>query len=300
MGQGIAAYVLCGGIGSRLWPLSRPSRPKQFHRLVDGQTLLAATLRRLAVEPRCRTRLIGSALNAELLLDAAGKSGIGPGDVLLEPMRRGTAMAVALAAAHGLTRGDGTVIVTPADHHVDCVRSFWRTLSQAIGPAQDGRIVLVGIPPSEAQTGYGYIEIGEGGRSGHRQVVGFHEKPDRQTARSYLRGGRHCWNSGIFVFRPETVRDAFLAFEPELWAAATGALETAQPEGAFLRLGAAAMERAPALSFDRAILERMPAGLAMVPAEFGWRDVGSWRSLIGLKLSSSAAQYGASTSPVST
>ncbi len=203
------------------------------------------------------------------------------GEILLEPMRRNTALAVAVATAHALDRhGDRLIMVTPADHQVESASAFWNAVEAGRNAADEGRLVLIGIRPTRPETGFGYIQVA---RHDDAAIVidvqRFHEKPDRMTAMHYLSSGQYFWNSGVFLFRPSTVRDWFLEWHPALWSAAEWSLTAATVNDRFVELNAEAYADAMPCQFDKTIVERATR-ISMVRAGFRWRDLGSWRSLV--------------------
>lgn len=203
------------------------------------------------------------------------------GDVLLEPARRNTALAVAVATVHALDRhGDQPILVVPADHQIESTAAFWETIEMGIVPARNGRLVLVGVRPTRPDTGFGYIQVADGKRGENVfDVQRFHEKPDRVTAMGYVGSGKHFWNAGVFLFRPTTVRQWFRQWNPALWDAAESSLSAARRFGRYTALDEHAYAQAASKQFDKAIVERAPR-VSMVQATFRWRDLGSWRSLV--------------------
>ena len=276
----ISCFVMSGGVGSRLWPLSREDNPKQFHDLAGDGSMLVKTIRRL----RARTagdapvHLIASERHAERVRDDLAGLDLGGGGAIFEPVGRNTAAAVAVAAIETLRdSGDGLVLVVPSDHEISTNRQFWETIEQGVAPAAAGQLVVFGIIPTHPETGYGYIEAGGEGQV--KDVLRFVEKPDLATAEQYLAAGTFFWNAGMFLFRASTMRDAFAALEPGIWAQAEAACAAAtrNVSGAYLPLETYAA--IPSISVDYAIMEKT-AGIAMVPAGFRWNDLGSWQSLL--------------------
>lgn len=279
----ISAFVLAGGNGTRLWPLSRRDNPKQFHRLSTSVSMLGETILRLGAESggAAHIHVIASQRHAERLREEAAKAGLADGKLLLEPMGRGTAAGVALAALVTLAEhGDGLVLVAPSDHAIATPQAFWETVRKGTQAALGGRIVVFGIEPSRPETGFGYVEAAPGtDHGGACDVVRFIEKPDLATARSFVESGGFYWNSGIFLFRAGAMRDVFLTLQPALWRQAAASLAVARKEEGAIHLEKQAYAAMPSLSFDRAIMERATA-VSMVPATFRWNDVGSWRALL--------------------
>ncbi|MFK0693106.1 AGE family epimerase/isomerase [Mesorhizobium sp. IMUNJ 23033] len=281
MADRIVSFVMSGGVGSRLWPLSREDNPKQFHDFSGDGSMLAKTLRRLTARPDGETPvfLIASERHAERVhADLAGLdlSGGGP---LFEPTGRNTAAAVALATLRTLSEfGDSLVLVVPSDHEISTARQFWQSVEAGAEAARAGRLVVFGIKPNQPETGYGYIEV-SGDKAGIFDVSRFVEKPDHATAQSYLQAGNFYWNTGIFLFRAGAMRDAFAAFEPKIWQATETAYKAATSDLSGLYMPLELYAAIPSNSIDYAIMERA-MGIAMVPAGFRWNDLGSWQSLL--------------------
>ncbi|MBM2711192.1 mannose-1-phosphate guanylyltransferase/mannose-6-phosphate isomerase [Mesorhizobium caraganae] len=281
MTERIVSFVMSGGVGSRLWPLSREDNPKQFHDLSGDGSMLAKTLRRLTARPKGETPifLIAAERHAERVhADLAGLdlSGGGP---LFEPTGRNTAAAVALAALRTLSEfGDSLVLVVPSDHEIATPKQFWQSIEAGSEAALAGRLVVFGIRPTQPETGYGYIEV-SGENSGVFDVSRFVEKPDLATAQSYLKAGTFYWNTGIFLFRAGAMRDAFAAFQPDIWQATEAAYKAATSDLSGLYMPLELYAAIPSNSIDYAIMERAK-DIAMVPVGFRWNDLGSWQSLL--------------------
>lgn len=280
MADRIVGFVLCGGAGTRLWPLSRQDRPKQFHDLSGAGPMLARTLQRLKAREQGQTALcvIGAGRHARQMRDVIAPLDLGDAGMILEPVARDTATAVAVAALHTLaTFGDSLVLIAPSDHEISSDGQFWESIEAAVPAAEAGRLVVFGVSPTRPETGYGYIEAGPGPAM-VKNVLRFVEKPDEKTAAAFLESGRFFWNAGIFLARASTLQRAFASIRPDLLNGARAALATAKGEAAELHLPAQVYLTLPAQSFDRAILERAD-NISMAPARFSWNDIGSWRSL---------------------
>ncbi|MGD9952523.1 MAG: mannose-1-phosphate guanylyltransferase/mannose-6-phosphate isomerase [Burkholderiales bacterium] len=272
--------ILCGGSGSRLWPMSRRLLPKQFLPLAGSRTLFQETV--------LRTRGLAGAgapivvTNTEqrfLAADQLAEIGVRPSALLLEPAGRNTAPAVA-AAALAAMRGDpdAVLLVQPSDHVIGDVAAFHAAVTQAAAAAREGLLVTFGIRPTEPATGYGYIEAGEPIAGEVFRVRRFVEKPSLEKARGFLAQGGFYWNSGMFVFRAARYLEELGRARPEILAAVRAAMDKAVPDLGFQRLDAQAFAASPADSVDYAVMERTGAG-AMVRADMRWSDVGSWSAL---------------------
>ncbi len=281
MAERIVSFVMSGGVGSRLWPLSREDNPKQFHDLAGDGSMLAKTLRRLKARAEGETPvyLIASERHATRVRADLAAIDLAGGGAIFEPVGRNTAAAVAIATLQTLSAfGDDLVLVVPSDHEISTEQDFWRSVEKGAAAAKAGRLVVFGIKPSQPETGYGYIEVAElcGGIA---DVSRFVEKPDLATAQGYVESGKFFWNTGIFLFRAGAMRDAFLAFEPAIWQAAETAYKAATSDLSGLYMPLDLYTAIPSTSIDYAIMERA-TGIAMVPAEFRWNDLGSWQSLL--------------------
>jgi len=280
----IYPVVLSGGSGTRLWPLSRAMYPKQFIRFSDDQALsfLAATLKRLAGGPGIAAPIVVCNNDHRFLVaEEAERAGIRPRTIVLEPVARNTAPAVAVAALM-VAREDpkGILAVMPSDHVIADAVGFAAAVQQAAKVAATGKLVLFGIEPEGPHTGYGYIRRGTPleGFAGAYAVDVFTEKPDPETAQGYLTAGSYYWNSGIFVLGARAFLNELSRLAPDILEAATQALAGAAEDLGFLRLDATDFARAPSISIDYAVMERT-ASAAVLPIRIGWSDVGSWSSL---------------------
>jgi mannose-1-phosphate guanylyltransferase / mannose-6-phosphate isomerase len=284
----IHPVVLSGGAGTRLWPMSREAYPKQLLPLTSELSLLQETARRVSDPARFAAPLI--VCNEEhrfAVAEQLRQLGIAPAAILLEPVGRNTAPAVAVAAlALAREDPDALMLVLPSDHAIADAAAFRAACDMAAAAARTGALVTFGIRPDRPETGYGYIRRGAAlkGANGAFRVAEFVEKPDAKTAAAYVAGGMHDWNSGMFLFPARLAIDELERLEPEMVALCRAALDGAQSDLDFLRLARAPFESAPAKSIDYALMEHTAAA-AVVPAEMGWNDVGAWSALwdIGAK-----------------
>ena len=280
MASPIVPVILCGGTGSRLWPMSRRLLPKQFLPLAGERTLFQDTVLRTRGLQDCGAPIVVT--NGEqrfLAADQLAEIGVSPRALLLEPAGRNTAPAVAAAALY-VAREDSEalLLVQPSDHVIGDVAAFRAVVADASSAAREGHLVTFGIPPTEPATGYGYIEAGEPLRGRVLRVRRFVEKPTEEKAKTFLAQGGFYWNSGMFVFQARRYLEELGRLRPEMLSAVREALEKATPDLGFLRLDAAAFSASPSDSVDYAVMERTDAG-AMVPASMRWSDVGSWAAL---------------------
>ncbi len=278
----IIPVILSGGSGTRLWPLSRSMYPKQFINFFNGRgSLLGATLRRIDGAGFAPPIIICNSDHRFLMREELARAAIEAEAIILEPVARNTAAAVAVAALAAIAKApDAIIAVMPSDHAVKDADAFGASLQRAAETAATGKLVLFGISPASPHTGYGYIRRGAAleGPAGGFTVDAFFEKPDRETAQTYVADGSYYWNSGIFVLHARTFLVELEQLAPEILAAARAALAAATEDLEFLRLDRAAFTRSPNISIDCAVMEKTREA-AMMPIDVGWSDVGSWSSL---------------------
>jgi len=279
-GQTISPVILCGGSGTRLWPVSRQSFPKQFSRLVGDESLFQATARRLSGTGFANPVIVTSADFRFVVRDQLAAIGITPAAVLIEPSPRNTAPAVLAATLWLEKHAPGTlVLVAPSDHLMPDPASFRAAASAALPCAEAGGIVTFGITPTAPETGYGYLELACSATPGEAAALHrFVEKPDLATAQSMVSSGRHLWNAGIFLFRSDVMISAFADLAPGLLAQVNRVVNEATPDLTFLRLSSDAWGAVTAISIDYAIMERA-TGLWAVPYIGGWTDLGCWGAI---------------------
>ena len=265
--------ILCGGSGTRLWPLSREHHPKPLHALNGERTLLQQTAARCQGRPDvAEPLLVCNEVHRHLVQSQLARIGVQPRAILLEPLARGTAPALTLAAIHAVTADDPVLLVMPSDHSIPQREAFQAALERAIAFAARGRIVAFGVPPTAAETGFGYI------RAAGDNVEAFVEKPDAATAQQYFASGQYLWNAGIFAVRASVWLDAIGEFRPDIFKACERAHRLGKRDGAFYRIDAAAFAASPADSIDYAVMEKT-SDAVVVRLEAGWSDVGAWDAL---------------------
>ncbi len=277
----IVPVILSGGTGTRLWPLSREGYPKQFWPLVGAGTMLQDTAGRAIGPGFAPPVVVCNEAHRFLVAEQLRAARIEGARILLEPAGRNSAPAVAAAALLVAEQAPDAVLwLMAADAAITDVPALHAALARAVVAAEAGRIVTFGMQPTAPETGYGYIEAGAelAGAPGVRAVDRFVEKPDAAKAADFLAGGRHLWNSGMFVATAATLVAELQRFAPELMRTVAAAVAEATRDLDFVRLGAAAFSAAPAVSIDYAVMEKT-ALAAVVPASIGWSDLGSWAAL---------------------
>lgn len=275
--------ILAGGSGSRLWPLSRQLNPKQFLPLTGERTMLQETVLRLDGLGAETPLIICN--DEHRFLAAEQMRGIGrdSATIMLEPVGRNTAPAIALAALRATAGGDDPLLmVLAADHLIQDVAAFHAAIEKAVPLAAEGRLVTFGIVPDRPETGYGYIQRGAENAGGGFKVARFVEKPDLQTAEAYLAGGEHYWNSGMFLFRASRYLEELRRHRPEIADHCSRALELAERDLDFVRIDRAGFEACPSDSIDYAVMERTQDA-AVIPLDARWSDIGSWSALWDVK-----------------
>ncbi|WP_444895275.1 mannose-1-phosphate guanylyltransferase/mannose-6-phosphate isomerase [Microbulbifer sp. SSSA005] len=272
--------ILCGGTGSRLWPLSREAYPKQFLPLIGGETMLQATVRRLeGIEPLQAPILVCNEEHRFAAAEQLQEIGHGAQSILLEPCARNTAPAIALAALAALESGaDPLLLVLPADHAVSDEANFQESVESARALAEQGYLVTFGIVPTRAETGYGYIRRGDKLAETAWKVAEFVEKPDTETAEAYLASGDYSWNSGMFLFRASRYLEELERYRADILTACRSAYKSAARDLDFTRVDREAFAACADESVDYAVMEPTESA-AVVPMDAGWSDVGSWQGL---------------------
>lgn len=272
--------ILSGGSGTRLWPRSRSNTPKQFLSLVGDETLFQSTaLRVKAMRDVAPVVTVCAEDHRFMVGEQLQAIGMASGGILLEPVARNTAPAIALAALHVLEQDDkGVLLVLPADHLIRDEAAFREAVVAGMAQAESGALVTFGIKPDAPVTGYGYIRIGRALDARVHAIGAFVEKPDAERARAYLESGEYLWNSGMFLFRADAYLQALEQYAPAILAATRAAYEAASRDLDFIRIDADAFATSPSDSIDYAVMEHATHA-AVVPVDCGWSDVGAWSSL---------------------
>jgi len=277
----IAPVIMAGGAGTRLWPLSRDDKPKQFHNLSGNGTLLEETVRRLLPLNPDDCIIVTSHKYADMSAAASAKAGL-RAIILAEPQPKNTSAAVLYAAAYlDALYDDSVMIVLPADHHIRDNAAFVDVLLLGIREAQNGKLVTIGIRPDYPETGYGYIKALASGDV--LDVERFVEKPDAAAAVEYLANGTYYWNAGIFLWKTSVILDAFKKYLPEMVAAfeelfLMPAESICSMSDEVTQKKISVFEKTESISIDYGILEKA-ANRVVIPADFGWADLGSWKSI---------------------
>ena len=295
----ITPVLLAGGSGTRLWPVSRKSFPKQFAPLIGEESLFQASARRLSGARYAAPLVMTNADFRFIVAEQLDQIGIAPAAILIEPSGRNTApaiLAAALTAAE--TDPEAVLLVAPSDHVVPDAEAFGRAVDLGLPAAQAGRIVTFGITPTRPETGYGYMEA-EAAAEGPVALKRFVEKPDAENAARMIAQGNFLWNAGIFLFSARTIIEAFKAHAPEYLAPVQAALTEARPDLGFLRLAPEPWDRLADRSIDYAVLEKA-ANLSVVRFSGHWSDLGGWDAVWRETQEAAPAERGAVTDARST
>lgn len=274
----VLPVILAGGSGSRLWPLSRSSTPKQFLKLFNDNTLLEETLLRIKNLNIDECIIITNENHRFMVRDQA-ETIISQVEIILEPVSRNTAPAIALAAFHALKNNDDPILlVLAADHHIEDQLAFEKAVMNALESAGQEHLVTFGIVPTAPETGYGYIKIGPALANGSFKVASFVEKPDLENAVKYLSSREYLWNSGMFTFKASSYLKELKSLSPNIHKQCQIAIEGVTKDLDFLRVDKDAFEKCPDDSIDYAVMEKTRLS-AVVPLDAGWSDIGSWSAL---------------------
>ncbi|WP_318503939.1 mannose-1-phosphate guanylyltransferase/mannose-6-phosphate isomerase [Photobacterium leiognathi] len=275
----ILPVIMAGGSGSRLWPLSRTHYPKQFIPLVNEYSMLQNTVTRLEQLSTFSPIVICNNEHRFMIAEQLREMNINDSSIILEPIGRNTAPAIALAAFKAISNGDDPLLlVLAADHVIKDKLAFTDAVNLAIPEAIKGRLITFGIVPKHAETGYGYIKQGQEISDELYHVEAFVEKPDFITAKNYLHHGGYCWNSGMFLFKASVYLEELKKFNPDIYSICEKAVKSSFTDLDFIRIHKEIFEQCPDDSIDYAVMERTDKA-AVIPLDAGWSDVGSWSAL---------------------
>ena len=283
MTQTINPVLLCGGSGTRLWPLSRKSHPKQFVKLLGEESLFQSSARRLSAAGFASPSVVTGSDFRFMVIEQLASIEIVPQQILIEPSARNTAAAICAAAvALDAKNGDSLMLVAPSDHVIPDAGGFREAVEAAIPSALAGQIITFGIRPDRAETGYGWLELttkaSKGSPAAPQPLGSFVEKPNAQTAQALLAGGRHLWNAGIFLFSTSIILKAFEEYAPETLDRVRSAYAAAETDLGFTRLADEPWSELEDISIDYAVMERAP-NLSVMPYSGLWSDLGDWQAI---------------------
>jgi mannose-1-phosphate guanylyltransferase / mannose-6-phosphate isomerase len=279
----IVPILMCGGAGTRLWPLSRKSYPKQFVPLIGETSLFQASAQRLTGEAFTAPVILTNADFRFIVQEQLADIDIFDATIMIEPDARNTAPAILAAALHlEKTQPDALMLVAPSDHVIPDSNAFGESIRAAIGAAEAGQLVTFGIQPTHPETGYGYLELSElvdAGSLSPIKLKQFVEKPSAENARKMLESGNYLWNAGIFLFRVRSIIDAFRQHEPEMVDNVGQSVDALRQDLGFLRLDPDSWNKTQSISIDYAVMERTD-NLSVVPFAGGWSDLGGWDAVL--------------------
>jgi mannose-1-phosphate guanylyltransferase/mannose-6-phosphate isomerase len=297
----IYPVLLCGGFGTRLWPLSRKSFPKQFVKLTGQESLYQASAKRFSAEGFAAPSVVTGADFRFIVIEQLAALEIAPADIIIEPEAKNTAAAICAAALAVDARAPGALmLVAPSDHVIPDAAQFRNAVHAAAPAAATGQLITFGIWPDRPETGYGWLELSVPTTDFApipQPLRSFVEKPDRSTAEHLMTGGMHLWNAGIFLFSTTAILDAFAQHAPEVLSAARAAFDLAEKDLAFTRLAATQWAKLPNISIDYAIMERA-SNLTVMPYAGAWSDLGDWQAV--WREGTSDAQGVVTTGPTTT
>ena len=275
----ITPVLLCGGVGSRLWPVSRQGRPKQYLNLIGDTSMLQQTLTRIGAIAQTTPIIVCNEEHRFLVAEQVRQLGLTSPTIILEPEGKNTAPAIALAAlAASVSDPEVNLLVLPADHYVGKPAALIDAIEKAAFASSQGRLVTFGLVPSRPETGYGYIKRGKALAPDVSVLEQFVEKPDQPTAKAYVASGDYVWNSGMFMFSAARYLESLGEFQPEMADVCERAMAHAERDMDFIRPDAEVFATCPSDSIDYAVMEQTPAG-AVVSLDCGWSDIGAWSAL---------------------
>ena len=275
----ITPVLLCGGVGSRLWPVSRQGRPKQYLNLIGESSMLQQTLTRIESLTQTAPIIVCNEEHRFLVAEQVRQLGFTSPTIILEPEGKNTAPAIALAAlAIAAADPEAQLLVLPADHYVGKPEALIDAIEKATSASSQGKLVTFGLVPSRPETGYGYIKRGEALAPDVSVLEQFVEKPDQPTAEGYIASGDYVWNSGMFMFSATRFLESLAQFQPEMTRVCERAMEQAERDMDFVRPNAEVFSTCPSDSIDYAVMEHTPEG-AVVSLDCDWSDIGAWSAL---------------------
>ena len=275
----VTPVLLCGGVGSRLWPVSRQGRPKQYLNLIGENSLLQQTLKRINGVEQSAPIIVCNEEHRFLVAEQLRQLGITAPTIILEPEGKNTAPAIALAAlAASASDPDVNLLVLPADHYVGKPAALIDAIEKASSASAQGKLVTFGLVPSRPETGYGYIKRGEALAPEVSVLEQFVEKPDQRTAEGYIASGDYVWNSGMFMFTAGRFLESLAEFQPDMAQVCESAMQRAERDMDFIRPDAEVFGTCPSDSIDYAVMEHTPEG-AVVSLDCDWSDIGAWSAL---------------------
>ncbi|POZ19602.1 mannose-1-phosphate guanylyltransferase/mannose-6-phosphate isomerase [Lelliottia aquatilis] len=279
----IQPIIIAGGTGSRLWPLSRNQHPKQFLSLINDNSLLQNTIMRLDGIPHASPIVVCNQEHRFLVAEQLRNVGIDAGGIILEPIGRNTAPAVALSAFFASSKcteseEDPVLLVLAADHVIKNIDGFINALNHALPLAQQGLLVTFGVVPTHPETGYGYIQKGRAITEISSEIIDFKEKPTSEKAQEYIDSKQYLWNSGMFMFRASVYLEELKKYRSDIHDNCVNAMKSASTDLDFMRIDLDSFSQCPSESIDYAVMEKTDKG-AVVSLDVGWSDVGSWSSL---------------------
>ena len=286
----IYPVIMCGGAGTRLWPVSTQAHPKQFHRLVTDRTVFQDTVLRLSGEAFAPPIVISNQAYAGLIREQLYEIGVTPGAIILEPIARNTAAVAAVAARYIAGQDpDSLALLLPSDHFIGQPETFVDAVTQVAGMAEAGYITTFGIRPDRPETGFGYIQRGEPVQDQLYEVAEFREKPDLETAMRYAKDPSFSWNAGIFLFRASLMIDELESLAPDILDAATAALEAASDHDGALLLDPECFGVVRSISIDYAVMEKTTRSAVYAPLDCQWSDIGTWGMIGSIRQNAGAS-----------
>ena len=275
----VTPVLLCGGVGSRLWPVSRQGRPKQYLNLIGENSLLQQTLKRINGVEQAAPIIVCNEEHRFLVAEQLRQLGITAPTIILEPEGKNTAPAIALEAlAASVSDPDVNLLVLPADHYVGKPAALVEAIEKASSASAQGKLVTFGLVPSRPETGYGYIKRGEALAADVSVLEKFVEKPDQPTAEGYIVSGDYVWHSGMFMFTAGRFLESLAEFQPDMAQVCESAMQRAERDMDFIRPDAEVFGTCPSDSMDYAVMEHTPEG-AVVSLDCDWSDIGAWSAL---------------------